>query len=171
MKCIFSLLARRQIVETIAFLDSVYCRDRSVREDQYVYETFSKLFTTAVDIVFSYYVETVVLAIAMAVALNIFSPEYIYVAPFQVPGVSLDTADGFALNTLWLFAMFSYGAVSYAFFDGLNIILVLHVLLLTNILCQKIQTIGKLVAQRRPSQMDTLGRIKNLIVLHNELRS
>lgn len=121
-------------------------------------------------IIINYVVEFAILVI-ITVSLNLISTEYQYMVPFYLPGIPTNTEIGFKLNIIWQFGTAVYSASSYAFFDGLTAILLLHVLLLTNILCNKVRIMSEMAAEGQHAQNEMLDRIKNVIVLQIEMKS
>lgn len=85
--------------------------------------------------IFSIQYATIELSMMLSMMLyNLFSADYHYIAPVYLPGVSATTPNGFEANTMWHIIASFYAAASHTFFDGLNVVLVMHVLLLTQLL-------------------------------------
>lgn len=125
----------------------------------------------ALKILFIDYAGTIATLMIMTIILNVFSAEHLYMLPYYLPGVPTDSAYGFELNTIWHFWALAYCPLSYTFFDGLNAILVLHVLLLTNVLCNKIRIINEMAGDKQRSQSEIFENMKNMILLQMEMRS
>lgn len=93
--------------------------------------------------IFSIQYATIELSMMLSMMLyNLFSADYHYIAPVYLPGVSATTPNGFEANTMWHIIASFYAAASHTFFDGLNVVLVMHVLLLTQLLRHEYRTIS-----------------------------
>lgn len=171
MKCTFPLIVQYKIVDALAFLDIIYERNRFGQENQKILNEYTKLLTTFLKIMFLDYAVSNGSALIATILLNILSSEYVYVLPVYLPGLPIDSADGFELNSIWQLISCVYAATAYTYFDALHALLVLHVHLMTNILRNKVRIISEMAAEVRPSQKEIFERIKNVIFLHNELRS
>lgn len=161
-------MARHKILESIAFLDNLYRQNQNSQEEGMIFEKFIELPMTSVkSIIISYFASGAIL-ITTPFILNVISPEYQYLLPYFLPVIPTDTPNGFELNTIWqIFAVLS-AIFSHAFFYGLNAILVLHVLLLSNILCNKVRIINEMA---EGSQLGISEKINNIILLQIEMRS
>lgn len=125
---------------------------------------------TLLKIIFINYAGMFTTIISVTMILNLFSSEYIHIVPLYLPGISTETSDGFELNTIWQFSATLYSTIGFAFFHGLNAFLVLHVLLLSNILCNKVRIISRMAAET-PFPIDIHSRMKSVVVLHIEMQS
>lgn len=170
-KYMFLLTARRKIINLFDLLDNVYRQNWNGHKNQEILNRFTKMLMRFLRFVFINCAASLAGAIFFTIIWNRYSTEYRCFMPAHLPGVPIGTADGFAVNAIWQLGVFAYAGSTYAFFDGLNALLMLHVILLTNILRSKFQTINELAADQRSSQAEIRERIKNVIVLQNELRS
>lgn len=171
VKFVFPVLARHKIINLITFLHNVYQQNEMGDENRPIFDKFSKLLVTTVKIIFLDYANAMIMLTVAIFALNFFNSEYVYLLPFYFPGIPSDTAIGFKLNTAWQFGLSFYSTMAYAFFDGINAFLILHLLLMSNILSNKVHLISEMAAEKQPSELELLRRIKNVILLQNEMRS
>lgn len=139
--------------------------------EHHILNKFTKFLSIFLRILLIDYACSAAILLTTVIVVNMFSSEYFYVAPIYLPGVPIDTASGFVLHMIQHCSSMVHGFTTYAFFDGLNVLLVLHVLLMTNILREKVRIISEMAAEKQPSQQQLFESIKELIFLERELRS
>lgn len=162
-------MARDSINQTIDFLKQIYETNLKTLENQRVLVNFTKILRTCVKlIIFNY---------TFCVSSFYLSPVIIYsvtgsadpIMPLFLPGTSPDSMVGFTISTIYhLFAIFCAGAV-YIFFDVLFAVQVLHVILMSNILRNKICAINEMVTAKNPSHPEIIVNFRNVLIIHNEI--
>lgn len=167
----FPLIACHKIFDAVLVIERIYEQNRYGHENQLIMNEFTRVLLTFKKILCIYYALTIGSAIIGTIILNFFICEYVYAVPIYLPGVPIDTADGFELNIIWQSISLVYAGLAYLFFDASYALLMLHVLLMINILSNKVRIISEMASEKQPSQTELFDRIKNVIFLHNELRS
>lgn len=91
------------------------------------------------------------------------------IVPIYFPSMSLESNVDYAVNLLYQIFVAPYGAVIYLHFDLLFVILLMHVNLMNDILCEKVRALNRIIATMRSSRMDISLKLRNLVFLQNEL--
>lgn len=168
----FTLIAHRKIVDALQFLDQIYAQmPQHDIEQRMIFDKFIKTLRKPLVIMFIIYATIHTIAFVGLMLWNVFSVEYRYVAPIYLPGLPVDTTDGFELNMIWHFCVSLYAAITYSLFDGLNVVLLLHVLLLTNLLRHEFRGIDHVASTaRHMSDVEVLRGFKNAVEQQIQLR-
>lgn len=171
VKGIFPVIMGRKIMSLVDLLDNFYLQNETERENWPVLNRFSALLAKTTKIIFIDFTANTTFITIVIVLLNSFRAGYFYLLPFSLPEIPVDTPIGFMINSIWHFATALYCTFAYIFFDGINVFLILHVLLMSNILCNKICIVDGMITEKKTSQLELLRRIGNLITMQNEMRS
>lgn len=169
---IFPITVHRQIIDALEFLDQIYAQMpvHSI-EQQSIFDKFTKTLRLPLIVLYTIYGTSLIMVIGGLILWNIFDVEYHYMAPMYLPGVPSDTADGFELNSMWHFSLIFYVGCVYGLFDGLNIVLVMHVLLLTNLVRHEFRQINVVADEAcHLSDAELLRRFKNAVEQQIQLR-
>lgn len=169
MKATFPHMTKGNINQTINFLKQIYNSNLKTPENQAIFTEFSKILRFCARlIIFNY---------SFCVASFYLSPMIIYfvtgsaepIMPLFLPGTSPESVTDYCINTVYhIFAIFCAGAV-YIFFDVLFAVQVLHVILMTNILRNKIRAINDMVSAKNQSRFEIIVNFRNIMIIHNEI--
>lgn len=171
LKFIFLLKSRHAVTATIADLNNIYVRLQTDEQIVTILNKFSKLLKTSLRILFTLYSSFMCICFVSTILLNTaFRSQFVYLLSFYLPLVPTDTVHGFVVNNVWQNLSGCFGLISYAYFDGFHAIFVLHVLLYVRILCHKVQQINRMAVDERSVPEATFISVKELILLHNEMR-
>lgn len=170
LKYILVLRSRREINGCIALLDAFYRKYSA--GSQSILLKFCKLLKIVMKSMFIYYAAVTSSAIATTIMLNIiFKPNKFKLLPLCLPGMPMDTDEGFELDAIWQFIGAAYVEITFAFYHVLSTIFVLHVLPITEILCQRISTCNEMASQEPfRSDREYIRMMKILIEQHIEMR-
>lgn len=153
------------------FVNSVYEQNLRSTVNLNIFNDFIKAL--------SFCVKTIMKLFASAVLFACFVPIIVYlwnnsiiepIVPMVIPGTTLDSFNNYAVNYIDQIFKCLFGSAAYLFFDTLYVILIFHVILLTNILQKKISIINELVLDKKKSStLDIKKKFIAIIQLHNEM--
>lgn len=140
-------------------------------ENNETIDSFIKILQTCSKVIISNYSICVVSFYASPGIIYLITGSVDTIMPNFLPGTSPDTVWGCTLSTIYhIYAIFCAGSV-YIFFDVLFAVQVLHVILLSKILRNKIRAIDDMVDVEHPSHYTIMVNFRNVLVLHNEMLS
>lgn len=170
-KAIFPFVARQKIGTSINFLKQIYEANSNTLENQDAINWFIKILQTCSKIIISNYSICVISFYASPAIIYLVTGSADTIMPIFLPGTSPNTVWGCTLSTIYhIYAIFCAGGV-YIFFDVLFAVQVLHIILLSKILRNKIRAIDAMVDVEHPSHYEIMVNFRNVLVLHNELLS
>lgn len=122
-------------------------------------------------------VKLVMLDLALCAISLIISPIFVYIhnakleliAPFKLPGTSVDLTYDYELNIIYQIFATVIITLSYAFFEMIFVIQILHVNLLTDLMSSKIKALNNITAESKECRVKVNKGLNNVILLHNEL--
>lgn len=170
---IFPLLARNNINKSLKYLARIYEQNKKSAENWEIFSKFTQILT--------FLVKLIVMDYAVCVSAFILSPALSYlfigsvelILPWYVPGTSRQTTIELAVNLFLQGAAMTYAGVSYAFYNILFVVQILHVILMTNILMAKLRSISQLAeanaANKNTAHAGALMNLRNVILLYTEL--
>lgn len=169
MRATFLLLARPKIIESFDTLTKIYQQNQNILENQSIFKRFMDIFEPFIHFVM---IEYAIVTISAAISPGIyylFNGTIEYMAPFFIPGLSIDS-----WQCVWHFVLQAYLVVNtgffYGYFDLLFFIQVLHVVLMIQILGKKVRAISRQCGtKRRKRRVEAAMNLRNLIDLHNEV--
>lgn len=174
MKTLHPLLSRVELLAAFRFLDDIYEQNRNTN---IVQRTLFRRFVRILSLV----VDCVLAMNAIPLMCDFIYPLFAYFVfhtrelfgPLYWPGMSLNNTVHYVINLLSQSVMGTSVVASYAYFDMLFIVQVLHVKLMTDILCRKIRFISKLATARRHRtplrDFEMSTRMHNIVDLQHEL--
>lgn len=89
--------------------------------------------------------------------------------PFHLPETSRYSWTGYTINMAIQPIMAFQSVFYYLFHDMLFLILILHVILLVNILRNKIRAIEVIALQKQSSHLEITANFRNILLLHKEI--
>lgn len=169
MKSIFLLFARPGITKSFEVLHKIYQQNQHVFENQLLFQRFVDILEFLVTFMFIEYAVTYLVALMTPGISYLFTGTVEYVSVAFVPGLSLDSWHCI-FHCIFQEILHSNSIFVYCYFDLLFVVQVLHVILMTNILCKKIRAISRRIkVKRRNRRLEIALNLRNLIKLHNEL--
>lgn len=162
-KAIFPLLAHRQIVDVVRFLRSFYQRNESSIQNKATINGFGDILTKAAQMVIINYVFCTMMCFVSPICVYLWSGSRVDILPIVVPGTTFVAPLEYAFNLVVQSFFVFVACTNFLHYDLLFLVPVLHIKLLTDILRQKLRTIG------REDDAKRVACMTKAIVLHNEL--
>lgn len=170
----FLLLARDKLIKSIEFLTNVYERNQTSQQTWPIFDAFICTLTKWLRIFFIAYAIGIVAVLygPFIVSLTTYFMRYdqrLFLFPLMLPGTSLEIDVHYELNII---VQLFFGQISGSIFllwDALLVIQFLHVILMANLVCNKIRTIEELIVAEEPSlPSDIAAGLKVVIELQIE---
>lgn len=170
----FLLLARDKLIKSIEFLTNVYERNQTSQQTWPIFDAFICTLTKWLRIFFIAYAIGIVAVLygPFIVSLTTYFMRYdqrLFLFPLMLPGTSLEINVHYELNII---VQLFFGQISGSIFllwDALLVIQFLHVILMANLVCNKIRTIEELIVAEEPSlPSDIAADLKVVIELQIE---
>lgn len=170
----FLLLARDKLIKSIEFLTNVYERNQTSQQTWPIFDAFICTLTKWLRIFFIAYAIGIVAVLygPFIVSLTTYFMRYdqrLFLFPLMLPGTSLEINVHYELNII---VQLFFGQISGSIFllwDALLVIQFLHVILMANLVCNKIRTIEELIVAEEPSlPSDIAAGLKVVIELQIE---
>lgn len=170
----FLLLARDKLIKSIEFLTNVYERNQTSQQTWPIFDAFICTLTKWLRIFFIAYAIGIVAVLygPFIVSLTTYFMRYdqrLFLFPLMLPGTSLEIDVHYELNII---VQLFFGQISGSIFllwDALLVIQFLHVILMANLVCNKIRTIEELIVAEEPSlPSDIAADLKVVIELQIE---
>lgn len=170
VKALFPLIARTSINDSIALLKQIYIPNLTTSENGQIFNGFAKTLRACAKLIASNYTICVVSFYASPAIIYLVTGSVDPIMPIFLPGTSPDSHWGYAISTVYhVFAIFSAGCV-YIFFDVIFAVQILHVILMSNILTNKIRAINGMAAEASNScRLSMLLNFRNVLAIHNEM--
>lgn len=153
-------------------LKLIYLANLEATDNLAIFDRFTRILRTCVKLISSNYI--------MCVVSFYTSPGIIYfvtgsadpIMPIFLPGTTPDSVRGYIISTIYhIFAIYCAGCV-YIFFDIAFAVQILHVILMTDIMINKLRTINDLALDTRNNrQLEILANFRNILLLHNDMLS
>lgn len=171
MKSVFPLIARQRIVKSIRFLTQIYETIENNIENSFSSSRFAKILKVCAELIMLNYGCCILACITCPIIIYLLSGAHELMIPIYMPGMSLDSIEHYALNMIPQPFLSIYSGIIYAYFDLLFVIQMLHVILMTDILRQKVRAISEMAAaSRQISHYEISLNLRNVINLHIEMR-
>lgn len=156
------------------FLISVYERNNSNRRAWPIFDTFINTLSKCMQAYFVFYAFALTGAVhvpfVILLAIYLVIDRRFLAYPLIIPGTSTDIDTEYEINLIFqLFMGFFAGAVQ-IYFDAIFVIQLLHVVLMANIVCDKIRASERVLLARGSSQTDVFMCLRRVIQLQNDLR-
>lgn len=170
----FLLFARDKLIKSIEFLTNVYERNQTSQQTWPIFDAFICTLTKWLRIFFIAYAIGIVAVLygPFIVSLTTYFMRYdqrLFLFPLMLPGTSLEINVHYELNII---VQLFFGQISGSIFllwDALLVIQFLHVILMANLVCNKIRTIEELIVAEEPSlPSDIAAGLKVVIELQIE---
>lgn len=170
----FLLFARDKLIKSIEFLTNVYERNQTSQQTWPIFDAFICTLTKWLRIFFIAYAIGIVAVLygPFIVSLTTYFMRYdqrLFLFPLMLPGTSLEIDVHYELNII---VQLFFGQISGSIFllwDALLVIQFLHVILMANLVCNKIRTIEELIVAEEPSlPSDIAADLKVVIELQIE---
>lgn len=170
----FLLFARDKLIKSIEFLTNVYERNQTSQQTWPIFDAFICTLTKWLRIFFIAYAIGIVAVLygPFIVSLTTYFMRYdqrLFLFPLMLPGTSLEINVHYELNII---VQLFFGQISGSIFllwDALLVIQFLHVILMANLVCNKIRTIEELIVAEEPSlPSDIAADLKVVIELQIE---
>lgn len=170
---IFPLLARTNINKSLKYLAKIYEQNQNSAENLSIFSKFTQILT--------FLAKLIIMDYAVCVSAFVLSPALTYlfidsvelILPWYVPGTSRESTIELVVNLFLQGAAMSYAGISYAFYNVLFVVQILHVILMTNILRAKLRAISQLAeanaAKEIAAHTGALINLRNVILLYTEL--
>lgn len=177
MKCIFLLVARKQLIESITIISRVYESNQDNQRIWPVFDAFIKKLSLCVKALLGFY--------ALAFVSIVHAPILIFLVIYEVcddverrlavslmiPGTSLNVDAHYELNLIFQAFFAQLNGLIYMHFDGIFVVVLLHVILVADIVCDKIRATEQLLVAELPSRpTEITASLRDVIRLQNELR-
>lgn len=141
------LFLREKLIESMQRLKKIYERNEGNAENATIFMDFVKLLRLCiVSMVISYLIAAIVCWLTPAFLYCIDSTRLEPMAPICLPWTTLDTMDGYVLNSIHHVFFAIYAIAVYLFFDSIFLFQIMHVILLARILQKKIRGVRKVIA-------------------------
>lgn len=166
----FPLIVRTQILTSLKFLSKIYEQNRQTIANRIVLSRFGRILYFCAKLLLIDYIVVGILAILSPALLYYFANIKEYIAPVWLPGLPLNYCHEYPINMLFQALIVYCGCIYYLYFDILFVVQVLHVILLVEIMRQKVREISTMAINRqRFNAIDIKFNVRNIILMHNEL--
>lgn len=169
----FPLLEREKLRKSIRFLCHLYEQNRRATKNWPIFDRFVGLLAICIQLLVFMYTLAWLLAVTVPTLCYIFTDAKILMLPLYLPGTKMDSNSDYELNIICQ-AFFGFvGGAVYVHFDAFFITLLLHVMLLTDILCHNLRNIGKIANSKANEEhrMTIKLNLKNVIAMQNDLHA
>lgn len=168
-----TLIIRKKIIQSIEFLKNIYIKSQRSGDIDGVFASFQNTLRQCVTIIIVGYSWSCIIIASTPLILYSFDNSIVQpMVPVCLPGTSIyRSAYDYALNCLFSFLILLYGHIVQIHFDALLIIQVLHVILLSNILRQKVNCINGYTLDgqdKMAAHFEMKINVRNIVLCHNE---
>lgn len=172
VKTLFPFIARQSINESIDRLKRIYQPNLQTTENLAIFDRFTRILRTCAKLIASNYMMCVVSFYASPAIIYFVTGSADPIMPLFLPGTSPDSVRGYIISTIYhIYAIFCAGCV-YIFFDVAFAVQILHVILMTDLLMNKVRAINDMAADgKRNCSLQVLINFRNVLMLHNEMLS
>lgn len=172
IKCMFLLLARSKLIESMEFLSRVYEQNQNIKQNWPIFDAFEKLLNKCFDTVMLFYLIAFVgglygpFIVSMAMYF-VYDDRYL-VMPLVIPGTSLEIDDHYELNMILQLLIGQFCSLIYVYFDAISVLQMMHVILMANIVCHRIRATEIILLAKQPSHADVKINLRSVIQLQTE---
>lgn len=153
----------------MTFLHEIYDRNHYASDNWPIFNAFVRMLGIFVRLLFVFYAIGVVGILLGPGVIYLFDGTRQLFVPVYFPGMSFDNNGHYALNMGYQLISIGFASGSYLFFDLLFVVQLLHVILLTNIMCQNVSTIERMTSAKRSSPLEISKSLHNVINMQNDL--
>lgn len=168
IKTLFPIFAHNRVYQSIQFLTKIYEDNKATTENQPAFREFMKVLSICVKTMMFNYLFCMTTVICSPIFTYLLSDSVLEpFLPYYLPGTGPNSY--FALNLAHQLYGSLVGLAKYISFDILFAVQSLHIILLTNILRNKIVAINQMMEARKPNGLDIYVNFRNVIELHKEM--
>lgn len=167
MRCLHPIFARTSVHSSIEYLDEIYKRNETTDENLTLFTEFiEKLKPIATSPLIGSSIMSAAIAISAVLIYFLSDSELAVLLPMYLPGTSLGTHTGYAINVSYQMFSIYTAILTYTFHDVLLMFQLFHVILLTNIMRSKIRAVSRMAAKE---QINIDLNMRNVILIHVDI--
>lgn len=172
VKGIFLLLARDKLIKSMGFLSRFYEQHQHNQRTWPIFDAFVmnlRIYLNAVVVLYALlYIGCICAPLVNSLIMYTVYDARIFLLPIVVPGTSLD--EQFVPNLLYQFFICNMSVAIYMYFDAIFMLQLVHVILMANIVRQRIRVTERVLMAERELTSDLRTSLRSVIELQNELR-
>lgn len=169
VKTVAPLFLREKLIESMQRLKKIYEQSERNAENATIFLDFVKLLGLCIkSMVIAYLIGLIAYWFTPALLYYFDSTKLVPMTPMCLPWTTLNTTDGYVLNSIHhaFVAIFAIGG--YLFFDTFFLLQIMHTTLLANILRKKIRSVRRVLADGA-TDLKLKVHVRNIVQLHIEM--
>lgn len=172
MKSVFPITHKVHLRKAIDFLEKIYIANTNSTENRQLFIDFTILLSKIINILKWIAIAAFFTYITSPAVLYLVDDSHLEsILSWVIPGTMPGSANikHYIINQVFNFFVIFWAVDYYILFAMIFTFLLLHVKLLANIMRNKVYGMDRVLLGKRPSNYEIKMRLKNIILLHNEL--